>query len=124
MPVTRIESFVDEGLGHSSYLVDLGDGSALVVDPPRFADAHERAARERGLRISWTADTHSHADYVSGSPELVARGTRFVAPQACRLVTPHLGVKPGDEVGLAPGRTLRAIATPGHTPEHLAYLLL
>jgi hydroxyacylglutathione hydrolase len=121
---TRIDAFVDEGLGHSSYLVDLGDGSALVVDPPRFPSDHERTARERGLRITWTADTHSHADYVSGSPELVARGARFIAPRACRLETSHLAVDPGDEILLAPGRILRAIATPGHTPEHLAYLLV
>jgi glyoxylase-like metal-dependent hydrolase (beta-lactamase superfamily II)/rhodanese-related sulfurtransferase len=123
-PTVSLETFVDDGLGHSSYLVDLGDGSALVIDPPRFADAHERAAQARGLRIAWTADTHSHADYVSGSPELVARGTRFIAPKACRLETPHVPVEPGDEIVLAPGRTLRAIATPGHTPEHLAYLLI
>jgi hydroxyacylglutathione hydrolase len=121
---TPIDAVVDEGLGHSSYLVDLGDGSALIVDPPRFPDAHARAARERGLRIAWTADTHSHADYVSGSPELGAAGASFIAPKACRLETPHVPVDPGDDVVLAPGRTLRAIATPGHTPEHLAYLLV
>jgi glyoxylase-like metal-dependent hydrolase (beta-lactamase superfamily II)/rhodanese-related sulfurtransferase len=119
----EITAFVDEGLGHSSFLVDLGDGSALVVDPPRFADVHVRTARERGLRIAFTADTHSHADYISGSPELVARGARFVAPRAGHLETPHMPIDPGTEVVLAPGRVLRAIATPGHTPEHLAYLL-
>src|SRR5712691_7962824 len=35
-PVTEIITFVDEGLGHSSHLVDLGDGRALVIDPPRI----------------------------------------------------------------------------------------
>lgn len=121
-PIEVID-FVDEGLGHSSYLVDLGDGSALVVDPPRFPDAHIRTAGERGLRIAWTADTHSHADYVSGGPELAARGARFVAPRAGHLELPHAPIDPGAEIDLAPGRVLRAIATPGHTPEHLAYLL-
>jgi len=85
----HVRSFLDEGLGHSSYLVDLGDGSALVVDPPRFPDAHERAAAEHGLHIAFTADTHSHADYVSGSPGLRARGARFLAPRAANLETGH-----------------------------------
>jgi glyoxylase-like metal-dependent hydrolase (beta-lactamase superfamily II)/rhodanese-related sulfurtransferase len=119
-----IVSFLDEGLGHSSYLVDLGDGSALVIDPPRFPDAHERAATEHGLHIAFTADTHSHADYVSGSPELSARGACFLAPSAARLETEHRPVDPGGDVPLAPGVTLHAIPTPGHTPEHLAYLLV
>jgi glyoxylase-like metal-dependent hydrolase (beta-lactamase superfamily II)/rhodanese-related sulfurtransferase len=119
----EILDVVDEGLGHSSYLVDLGDGSALIVDAPRFPDAHLRTAGERGLRIAFTADTHSHADYISGGPELAARGARFIAPRSGHLETPHVPIDPGGEVVLAPGRVLRAIATPGHTPEHLAYLL-
>src|SRR5438552_2103503 len=60
-----VEAVVDEGLGHSSYLVDLGDGRALVVDPPRIPDRHCDAAHARGLTIALTADTHSHADYIS-----------------------------------------------------------
>jgi hydroxyacylglutathione hydrolase len=67
----RVHAFVDEGLGHSSYLIDLGDGSAAIVDPPRFPDAHEQLATQLGLRLAWTADTHSHADYVTGSPALM-----------------------------------------------------
>ena len=43
-----IRMFVDEGLGHSSYLVDLGDGTAAIVDPPRFPTAHAAAAKASG----------------------------------------------------------------------------
>ncbi len=68
--------FVDEGFGHSSYLIDLGDGTAAVVDPPRFPTAHEQAARCSSLRVAWTLDTHSHADYVTGSPALAPVRTR------------------------------------------------
>ena len=80
-----IVAFVDEGLGHSSYLVDLGDGRALVVDPPRLPTMHVAAARARGLEIAFTADTHSHADYVSGSPELAAQGAVFLASKGAHL---------------------------------------
>ncbi len=121
--MTEIITFVDEGLGHSSYLVDLGDGRALVVDPPRIPEKHIAEARGRGLEIAFTADTHSHADYVSGSPELAAQGAVFVASQGAHLEVAHRPVAPGDEIELGDGLVLRAIATPGHTPDHLAYLL-
>lgn len=123
-PADQVISFVDEGLGHSSYLVDLEDGRALVIDPPRFPDAHLAAAADRGLEIAYTADTHSHADYVSGGPELAARGVEFIASKGAELVVPHRDVQPGDEIELTPALHLRAIPTPGHTPDHLAYLLI
>ncbi len=118
-----IVPFVDEGLGHSSYLVDLGDGHALIVDPPRLPDRHIAETRTRGLSIAFTADTHSHADYVSGSPELAATGATFLAPKDAELEVAHRGLSADDEIELRPGLALRAIATPGHTPDHLAYLL-
>jgi hydroxyacylglutathione hydrolase len=120
----RAHDFVNEGLGHSSYLIDLGDGTAAVVDPPRFPTAHEKAARGLGLRVAWTLDTHSHADYVTGSPGLAARTDAvFVAPAASRLATPHRPVADGDTVALADSVSLQAVATPGHTPDHHAYVL-
>ena len=119
-----IVSIVDEGLGHSSYVVGLGDGTVLVVDPARFPGQQRRAAAERGWRIAWTADTHSHADYISGSPELAADGAVFLASAGAHLEVEHRPVEAGETVDLAAGVTLRAIATPGHTPDHLAYLLL
>jgi hydroxyacylglutathione hydrolase len=121
--MTEVVAFVDEGLGHSSYLVDLGDGRALVVDPPRMPDQHVAEARARGLRIAFTADTHSHADYVSGSPELAARGALFLASEGAHLEVEHRDVSAGDEIELRAGLVLRAIPTPGHTLDHLAYLL-
>jgi glyoxylase-like metal-dependent hydrolase (beta-lactamase superfamily II)/rhodanese-related sulfurtransferase len=119
-----VHAFVDEGLGHSSFLIDLGDGSAALVDPPRFPDAQEQLADRLGLRLAWTADTHSHADYVTGSPGLAARHDAvFLAPAASRLESPHRPLADGDRVELAPGIDLVAIATPGHTPDHHAYVL-
>jgi hydroxyacylglutathione hydrolase len=120
----RIHEFVDEGLGHSSYLVELGDGTAAVIDPPRFPVAHEQLCERLGLRLAWTADTHSHADYVTGSPGLASRvGATFVAPKASRLITKHRAVDDGERVALRASVTLVALATPGHTPDHHAYLL-
>ena len=120
----EIVSVVNEGLGHSSHVVGLGDGTALVIDPARLPDRQRRLIADRGWRIAWSADTHSHADYISGSPELAVDGAVFLAPARARLEHPHRGVEAGEELDLADGLVLRAIATPGHTPEHLAYLLL
>lgn len=114
---------VDEGLGNSSYVVDLGDGRALVVDPERDPAPYLRAAASRRLRVAFSAETHLHADFVSGSRELAAQGAQVLAAAAGHSAFPHRGLADGEEVDLG-GLTLRALATPGHTPEHLSYLLL
>jgi hydroxyacylglutathione hydrolase len=121
--VRDIVPIVDEGLGNSSYLVDLGAGRALVLDPERDPAGYLAAAERRRLRIAYSVETHLHADFVSGSRELAAAGAQVVASAAGGLEFPHRGLGDGDEVDLG-GLTLRALATPGHTPEHLAYLLL
>ncbi len=115
---------VDEGLGNSAYLVDLGDGRALAVDPARDLRAVDASAEQRGLRVVAAAETHLHADFVSGATRLAARdGARVYGSAAGGRKFPHIGLGDGDEVDLG-GLTLRAWATPGHTGEHLAYLLL
>ena len=120
----QVHAFVDEGLGHSSYVIDLGDGTAAIVDPPRVPTEHEALIERSGWRLAWTIDTHSHADYVTGSPGLVARrGVTFIAPAASNLQTSHHAMSDGEQVSLGLGVTLTAIATPGHTPDHHAYAL-
>jgi glyoxylase-like metal-dependent hydrolase (beta-lactamase superfamily II)/rhodanese-related sulfurtransferase len=114
---------IDEGLGNSSYLVPLGDGRALVVDPRRDPTPYLELGKRFKLQIAFAAETHLHADFISGSGELAAFGAAILAPLASHLAVAHRGLADGDEVDLG-GLTLRALATPGHTPEHLAYLLL
>lgn len=124
MPTTTQPiALVDEGLGNSSYVVDLGDGRALVVDPERDPGPYLAAAQRQGLTVAYAAETHLHADFVSGSRELAAHGAQVLAAAAGGTEFPHRGLGDGDEVDLG-GLTLRALATPGHTPEHLSYLIL
>src|SRR5205085_4160164 len=111
---------IDDALGNSSYVVDVGDGRALVVDPARDPSPYLARADDRGLEIAFVAETHLHADFVTGSRELALRGAQVLASAAGRVEFPHRGVHDGDEVDLG-GLRLRALATPGHTPEHLAY---
>lgn len=118
----EIVALVDEGLGNSSYVVDLGDGRAMVVDPARDPGPYWADAEKRGLRIAVSLETHLHADFVSGSRELADRGCQVVAALAADLEHPHCGLVDGEEMDLG-GLNVVALATPGHTPEHLAYLL-
>jgi hydroxyacylglutathione hydrolase len=121
---TLIVPVVDEGLGNSAYLAGLGDGRALAVDAPRDLRAVRAAARRHGLTVAFAADTHLHADFLSGAPQLAADdGAQILAPAAGRRAFDHRGLADGDDVDLG-GLTLRAWATPGHTAEHAAYLLL
>jgi hydroxyacylglutathione hydrolase len=122
--MATIHPVVDEGLGNSAYVVELGDGRALVVDPAGDPTPYLKLARWRRLQVAYAAETHLHADFLTGSRELAAAdGAQVLAPRASRLGFVHRGLEDGEEVDLG-GLTLRALATTGHAPEHLSYLLL
>ncbi|MGH8923439.1 MAG: MBL fold metallo-hydrolase [Acidimicrobiia bacterium] len=110
------------GLGNTSYLVDLGDGSALVVDPERNPNPYLKAAEQHRLVIRHVAETHLHADFVSGALELAKLGASVIAPRSSHHTYSHLRVGNGDRVAMG-GLVLRVVATPGHTPEHVSFLL-
>lgn len=118
----EILQFVAEALGDSSYVV-ASDGVAAVIDPQRDVRPFLAAAHERGSEIRFVFETHVHNDYVSGGRELAALGAEIVAPAKASLQFPHRGVSDGDEIVVGGGR-LRAIAAPGHTYEHTAYLAI
>jgi glyoxylase-like metal-dependent hydrolase (beta-lactamase superfamily II)/rhodanese-related sulfurtransferase len=118
VPVT----FVDDGLGNSSYLVDVGGGRALVVDPGRHPAGYLAEAERRGLDVAYAVETHLHADFVSGGREFSALGAELLVPAAGGHAFPARRVADGENVDLG-GLTLHALATPGHTPEHFSYLL-
>jgi hydroxyacylglutathione hydrolase len=122
--MATIHPVVDEGLGNSAYVVELGDGRALVIDPARDPSPYLELARWRRLQIAYSVETHLHADFVTGSRELAAADSaQILAPRASRLGFAHQGLEDGEEVDLG-GLVLRVLATPGHAPEHVSYLLL
>jgi glyoxylase-like metal-dependent hydrolase (beta-lactamase superfamily II)/rhodanese-related sulfurtransferase len=112
----------DEGLGNTSWIIDVGDRRVAVVDPGRHPGPFLAEAERRGAHVAFSVETHLHADFVTGSRELAAYGTTVVAPAAGGLEWPHRPVHDGEVIDLG-GLSLRALSTPGHTPEHLAYLL-
>ncbi|HEX9359387.1 MAG TPA: MBL fold metallo-hydrolase [Streptosporangiaceae bacterium] len=116
-----VEVFVTGGLGDNSYLLVSGD-EAAVVDPQRDAWRFIRAAEKRGAVIRAVLETHVHNDYVSGAHEVrAATGAQIVAPAKGRYEFPHRPADEGDELPLG-DLNLVAMATPGHTFEHLCWL--
>ena len=119
----EIRTIVDKGLGNASYFVDLGNGRALVVDPGRDPTPYLEEAARAHSTITFAAETHLHADFVSGSRELHAEGAAVLASAGAGLAFEHHPLRDDELVDLG-GLSLRALATPGHTPEHLSYELL
>ena len=117
-----IEVFVTPGLGDNSFLLTSGD-EALVVDPQRDAWRFLEAAESRRARVRAVLETHVHNDYVSGAHELrAAHGAELVLPADGGYEFDHRGAREGEEVRVGDLRVV-AMATPGHTFEHLAWLV-
>lgn len=90
---------VDEGLGNSTDLLDVGAGLALVVDPERDVRQVRAEARRLGLRIVFAAETHLHADFISGVCELAeTEGARVLAPEVDPCGFAYSGLKDGDQL--------------------------
>ncbi len=118
----HLSSFFVEGIAHRSYLLG-GDRSCAVVDPSRDVGIYTEAAAKLGFRITHILETHLHADFISGHIDLAqATGARIVAPAAARCGFDHIPAAEGDTVQLDRLR-ISVIETPGHTPEHLSYVV-
>jgi len=117
-----LELFVTRGLGDSSYLLASGR-EAILVDPQRDAWRFIAAAEAKGWRIVRVLETHVHNDYLSGAIEThEATGAVITAPARGRYEFEHVGADEGDRFELGE-YTITAMATPGHTPEHLSWLV-
>src|SRR5467141_3026671 len=109
-------------LAHASYLIG-SDGEAVVVDPQRDVDQYTYEAAAHSLAIKYVIETHLHADFVSGHRELAARsGAEIVFGARANAEFPHRPVRDGEVLRLG-GIELRAMETPGHTPESISWLV-
>ncbi len=117
-------SFEAAGLGDRSYLVHDGE-VAVVVDPQREPERYLRTAETLGVSITHVLETHVHNDYVSGGLDLARRlGATYVVPEGEDLAFTRECTALGDGGEITTGSlTVSALATPGHTPHHLSYLL-
>ncbi|HEU5288485.1 MAG TPA: MBL fold metallo-hydrolase, partial [Candidatus Limnocylindria bacterium] len=119
-----LEQFFDAGLGHASYLVaDPDEGVAFLVDPDRHADRYLEAAARLGVLITHSFETHVHNDYVAGSVSFAqVRPISVVTGAAAQVSYPHIALADGETIDVGALR-VRCLATPGHTPEHVSFLV-
>ncbi len=127
-----LKYFYDQALAHASYLVGCQrTGEAIVVDPGRDVRGYLAAAKKEGMRIVGVAETHIHADYVSGARELADQhgATLYVSdegPAAWKYeyaaAYPHRLLKDGD-VFSAGNIDFQTLHTPGHTPESISFMI-
>lgn len=126
-----LKYFYDDELAQASYLLGCpGSGVALVIDPARDVDPYIRTAQQNGLQIIGVAETHIHADYISGGHELAQRtGATLYISKAGRggefaydyPDAPNIRyVGEGDIITIG-AVTVRVLFTPGHTPEHIVF---
>jgi hydroxyacylglutathione hydrolase len=123
------ERFEDTDLSQYSYAVGCPRaGELAIVDPRRDVDVYLDFAHRHGLRITRVLETHIHADFASGARELAERtGAELAVSGYDRGETfevrfPHRDLREGDAVELGSVR-IEPLHTPGHTPEHLAFLV-
>lgn len=126
------KQFYDQPLAQASYLIGCqATGEAIVIDPLRDPTPYLQVARQEGLRITHVTETHIHADFVSGARELrAASGAQlflsaeggpewqygFAAEDRATLL------RDGDTIMVGNIR-LDVWHTPGHTPEHLSFIV-
>ena len=112
------------GLGDTTYVLS-HHGVGLVVDPQRDVDRFLAAARDMGAEIRHVLETHVHNDYVSGGRLLAGEaGARLVLPAGAGVAFDHVPAFHLEDLPGEAGLTVRPLHTPGHTPEHLSYLVL
>ncbi|MGH7589166.1 MAG: MBL fold metallo-hydrolase, partial [Gemmatimonadota bacterium] len=123
------ERFEDPGLSQYSYAVGCPAAGALaIVDPRRDIDVYLDFAAENGLAIEHVLETHIHADFASGAKALAeATGAQlhlsaYDESEKYEVAFPHTETRDGDSIEVGSVR-LEALHTPGHTPEHLSFLV-
>ena len=127
-----LERYYDDSLAQASYLIGCErTREAIVVDPNRDVDRYMRAAAAHRMRIRYVTETHIHADFLSGSRDLAR------VSGAALLLSDHGGtdwrygfaadpgirlLHDGDVIDVGKVRLL-VVHTPGHTPEHICFLV-
>jgi hydroxyacylglutathione hydrolase len=118
------KQFYLESLGHASYFIGSEEtGEALVLDVRRDVDTYFDTAGQQGMQIRYAADTHQHNDYLTGICELPQRGNvQLIGSARADLDYKVRGMGDGDRLEMGE-IVFEAMQTPGHTPEHISFLV-
>lgn len=118
-----IEQLYTGCLAEAAYYIE-SNGEAAIIDPIRETEPYTKLAEERGAKIKYIFETHFHADFVSGHIDLAKKsgGTIVYGPGAKPLYDVHVATD--NEIFQIGEVQIKAIHTPGHTPESTCYLLI
>ncbi|UCG55721.1 MAG: MBL fold metallo-hydrolase [Phycisphaerales bacterium] len=118
-----VQQFFVTGLAHSSYMLG-GSTTCAIVDPRRDIDVYVQAAKDMGMKVTHILETHLHADFVSGHMDLAQKtGAKIYAPASAKCRFRHKALKEGDRFRLE-DMQIKVLETPGHTPEHISYVVV
>lgn len=118
-----VQQFFINGLAHISYILG-GVKTCAVIDPRRDIQIYLDTAKAMGLKITHILETHLHADFISGHMDLAEKtGARIYAPKSGKGQFNHVGLSEGDVFEMEDVE-FRILETPGHTPEHLVYVVV
>jgi hydroxyacylglutathione hydrolase len=125
MPRYFVQPFVDTGLGNSAYLIGSHDTKkGILIDPLRDVDRYLHAASEQGLTLTHVLDTHLHADFVSGNREIAQQtGAVIGASAEAKVGFDHQPLTEESVIDLGAFH-VHVLTTPGHTPEHISFLVV
>jgi hydroxyacylglutathione hydrolase len=120
-----VEPFVDKGLGNSAYLIGSHQTKkGILIDPLRDVDQYMHAASERGLTLTHVLDTHLHADFVSGNREIAHQTGALIGASAdAKVGFAHDPLTEDSVIDLGAFQ-IHVMTTPGHTPEHISFLIV
>jgi hydroxyacylglutathione hydrolase len=128
-----LRQITDSSLAQNAYLIGCQKtGEAVIVDPERDIDRYLKIAAENDLRITAVADTHIHADYLSGARELVERhgATAYLSAEGgpdwqfeWGKGNPNVHFLHDGDIFKVGNIELKAVLSPGHTPEHMSFLV-
>lgn len=122
------QNVYDKTLAQASYVIGCqAAGVAAVIDPRRDVDVYIEIAKANKLKITHIFETHIHADFLSGSRELakLTGAQLYLSDEGgaeWQYQFPHIGLKDNDEV-MVGNLKFKVMHTPGHTPEHISFLL-
>ena len=119
----QIKQFEDKGLAHFSYGVLVGQ-KVILIDPARDPQPYYDFAATNGAEISGVIETHPHADFVSSHYEIhKAVGATIYVSEMVGADYPFQAFDEGHEIDLGEGVKLRALHTPGHSPDSISIVL-
>ena len=120
-----VHPFVDTGLGNSAYLIGSHETKkAILIDPLRDVDRYLHTTSQLGLTLTHVLDTHLHADFISGNREIAHQTNAIIGASATAEIFFDHSPLTEDSILDFGAFQVHVLTTPGHSPEHISFLVV